>query len=433
MFNFSSDRISVEHFYDFWFDWKSWREFSYLDAEDKTRGEDRYERREIEKQNKIEREKRRKRDLKRVSALVELAYSKDPRVARFKEEDRRAKAQAKEHKRMERQRREQAEKEEQRQRDEAVEEERRQREAEDKKAAQLRQQKKKVLAAQRRRLRELAATTNYWAGESPADNARQQQPLAIMEQIERVCLAAEFEELNIVCEQLSAVNVGEEALRLLRECARKEEPAAAATNGAAATKNGNTKDSSSSRPAGIWSNAELQLLVKAVNLYPPGTQQRWMQVAEYVSYHGGEQRTERDVIKQVKLLKSDTMSTSSSAAQLKDAQKSEEINAAPAVGIQKSEANSNRSAAEVPAAATMTAPAATNAASATAAAGEDEWDAEQQRQLERALKATPATDPERWEKIAAQVEGKTKKQCVRRYKRLAELVKQAKAGGETAQ
>lgn len=44
----------MEHFYEFWFDWKSWREFSYLDAEDKTRGEDRWERREIEKQNKVQ-------------------------------------------------------------------------------------------------------------------------------------------------------------------------------------------------------------------------------------------------------------------------------------------------------------------------------------------------------------------------------------------
>jgi DnaJ family protein C protein 2 len=48
-----SDRSHVEHFYEFWYDWKSWREFSYLDAEDKSRGEDRYERREIEKQNKV--------------------------------------------------------------------------------------------------------------------------------------------------------------------------------------------------------------------------------------------------------------------------------------------------------------------------------------------------------------------------------------------
>lgn len=48
-----SDRASVEAFYNFWFDFSSWREFSYLDEEDKERGEDRYERRELEKMNKV--------------------------------------------------------------------------------------------------------------------------------------------------------------------------------------------------------------------------------------------------------------------------------------------------------------------------------------------------------------------------------------------
>lgn len=49
----NSSREDVEQFYSFWFEWNSWREFSYLDEEDKEKGEDRWERREIEKQNKV--------------------------------------------------------------------------------------------------------------------------------------------------------------------------------------------------------------------------------------------------------------------------------------------------------------------------------------------------------------------------------------------
>ncbi|GBP04969.1 DnaJ homolog subfamily C member 2 [Eumeta japonica] len=39
----------VDRFYSFWYDFKSWREFSYLDEEDKEKGQDRDERRWIEK------------------------------------------------------------------------------------------------------------------------------------------------------------------------------------------------------------------------------------------------------------------------------------------------------------------------------------------------------------------------------------------------
>lgn len=49
----NSDEVYVNNFYDFWFNWSSWREFSYLDSEDKLKGEDKWERREIEKTNKV--------------------------------------------------------------------------------------------------------------------------------------------------------------------------------------------------------------------------------------------------------------------------------------------------------------------------------------------------------------------------------------------
>jgi hypothetical protein len=64
----------------------------------------------------------------------------------------------------------------------------------------------------------------------------------------------------------------ETALRILRECTPQEEPSSQ-TNGT--TVAGGAAKNSKEKPTGLWSPTELQLLVKAVNLYPPGSQQRW--------------------------------------------------------------------------------------------------------------------------------------------------------------
>lgn len=64
--------------------------------------------------------------------------------------------------------------------------------------------------------------------------------------------------------------------------------------------------------------------------------------------------------------------------------------------------------------------------SAAAAADPENWSAAQQKQLEDALKETDAKDAQRWEKIADKVEGKNKKQCMQRYKKLVQMIKEAK-------
>ena len=55
---------------------------------------------------------------------------------------------------------------------------------------------------------------------------------------------------------------------------------------------------------------------------------------------------------------------------------------------------------------------------------------EEQKLLEQALKTYPVNTPERWEKIAEAVPGRTKKDCMKRYKELVEMVKAKKAAQE---
>lgn len=60
----------------------------------------------------------------------------------------------------------------------------------------------------------------------------------------------------------------------------------------------------------------------------------------------------------------------------------------------------------------------------------DVWSQEQQKSLETALSQFPKGTSERWDRIAGKVDGKTKEQCMLRFKFLAEQVKKKKAEAE---
>ena len=58
----------------------------------------------------------------------------------------------------------------------------------------------------------------------------------------------------------------------------------------------------------------------------------------------------------------------------------------------------------------------------------NDWSQQQQQLLEEGLKMYPSSlaPTERWDKIAGMVTGKTKKDCIERYKFLCEVAKQKK-------
>jgi len=62
---------------------------------------------------------------------------------------------------------------------------------------------------------------------------------------------------------------------------------------------------------------------------------------------------------------------------------------------------------------------------------EDVWSQAQQKALESSIKQFPKGTTERWERIANKVPGKTKEQCIHRFKALAEMVKKKKLEGES--
>ena len=69
-------------------------------------------------------------------------------------------------------------------------------------------------------------------------------------------------------------------------------------------------------------------------------------------------------------------------------------------------------------------------ASEAAAVEVDPWSQSQQKAFEGAIKQFPKGTTERWERIANKVPGKTKEQCIQRFKTLAEMVKKKKENRE---
>lgn len=61
---------------------------------------------------------------------------------------------------------------------------------------------------------------------------------------------------------------------------------------------------------GNWNPEELNLLIKAVNLFPAGTNQRWEVVANFINQHHGGNRTAKEVLAQAKELQQSDFSRS---------------------------------------------------------------------------------------------------------------------------
>ncbi|KAL4076726.1 DnaJ domain-containing protein [Scleroderma yunnanense] len=88
--SYDDSKETVEAFYDFWYNFDSWRSFEYLDKEVNEGSDSRDDKRYTEKKNKSERARRKKEDTARLRSLVDLTLSLDPRIKRIKQEEKEA-------------------------------------------------------------------------------------------------------------------------------------------------------------------------------------------------------------------------------------------------------------------------------------------------------------------------------------------------------
>ncbi|XP_037295106.1 LOW QUALITY PROTEIN: dnaJ homolog subfamily C member 2-like [Manduca sexta] len=419
----NSSREHVERFYAFWYEFESWREFSYLDEEEKEKGADREERRWIEKQNKAARAKLKKEEMARIRSLVDLAYAHDPRLQRFKQEDKdkklaakRARQDAVQAKKAEEER---LIKEAQLAKQKAEEAEKARLEAA---RAEREQQKKNLGRESRKALRDLCKSNNYYA-------ESEDETVANMAAVEKICELLKVNELQDFMKDLES-NGKEAFLRIVKETEDKLEAERKAMFETKKAEEQKAKKDSAVKAPIEWTVELTQLLIKAVNLFPAGTNQRWEVVANFLNQHGvftDEKRfTAKDVLNKAKDLQSSDFSKSNlkkaaneEAFDMFEKERKRSLHVDDS-GISKSDPVKL-----------------VNGVSNSKAADDNKpedraWTKTEQELLEQAIKTFPVNTPERWEKIADCLPNPHQKDCMKRYKELVELVKAKKQAANLA-
>ncbi|CAL8462322.1 g1855 [Coccomyxa elongata] len=463
----------VDKFYDFWFSFKSWREFPHPDEEDVEQAECREEKRWLERMNAKLREAGKKEEKRRLKEFVENAYRCDPRVIAHKEAQRAERDRKKREKEAERQRKAEAEKR-------ARAEEAAKKAAEEAAAAEAaaearkaRQIEKKATQKERSRLRGLCASMGT----------------IVDDMVELLCANLQKDDLAAINASLSADDttdsakeallkerVGEVERALYGEQRAKEEAAKRAAAEERAAKR--VAERNKVEKAKEWSDEEVRLLEKALDKFPQGTVKRWEQVSAYVRTravdevldmvkHGlkaGRFAPKQDTFSVAKKRQANT-TIASDATQRVEAFTDVDVNlsgkAAAVLGgpAEAASPTANGHAAPqangsgTPRSASRRAPAPMPAAAKEAltenggsrprlrpangkaspakpsdkkAGDSGAWSEAQELALVQALKKFGKDDKERWEHVAQEVPGQGKAECMRRFKELRESFRSKK-------
>lgn len=430
-------REKVEQFYTFWYNFESWREFSYLDEEEKEKGQDRDERRWIEKQNKAARIKRKKEEMTRIRNLVDLAYNNDPRISKFKQDDKDRKLAAKRAKQNAVQARKEEEERQQKEAQLAKEKEEAAERARIEALRQEREVQKKALKKERKIFRDTCKTNNYFS-ENTEEN------LTHMTAVEKICELLKLVELETLNKDLKENGRDAFVTAMKHSEKRIEEERQALLE--SQQKTDQDKAKSAIKPVVTeWTADHIQLLIKAVNLFPAGTNQRWEVIANFLNQHGNLPEGQCFNAKEVLAKAKDLQNTDFSKNNLKAAanqqaydnfekvkrsvrtvdddaisKKIDDVNSA------KKNAN-NKQNNNIPMAAATAENITENGKKPESKVVETPWTPAEQQLLEQALKTYTNAMSDRWDKIAECIPNRSKKDCMRRYKELVEIVKAKKA------
>jgi len=403
----------VHKFYDWWYDFETWRDFSSHDEHCLDDAEFREEKRWMERQNQKGRKKYEQEERRRMLNLVEVAERLDPRIRAERDEQEAKKREEKERRASLKQDAEDAKRREEEEKQQKLDQEQAERDEKERLEKEERKAGKQVLKTLRQRMKK-------------ALQGRGKCDFTELENLDIQEWALSFEEaspLEELCARLERLKTAPAVANLVRaELAEwrkrretdqeKEEARIVETRRAEEQKAKEAKEAAAAAATGApWKQEELGTLAKGLQKFPGGFAGRWGAIASLLGtcgYH----RSEKEVMAKTKEM-SDGASLRSMGSRL-DAMSTFQAPKAKAKAEPKAEPKAKADV-KVP----------EKAAVAADAADPAEWSTEQQKALENALVEFPATldKNERWKSIAEKVQGKTKSQCVERFKYLREMAK----------
>jgi DnaJ family protein C protein 2 len=226
--NENSTEEEVEEFYNFWYNFDSWRSFEYEDEDVPDDNENRDQKRHVERKNANSRRKKKTEDTARLRKLVDDALAGDERIKKFRQ----AKRAGKDKKRLEKEaeakriaeEKEKAKQEEERKKKEAEEAAKTEREANKK----TKEAAKNAAKKNKRVLRNSVKDVNYFAEGGDASAAQVDN---VLNDVDAIMAKISLEELATLAGKLTAAGTDaaavkaayvEEAKRLIGEGKLKE-------------------------------------------------------------------------------------------------------------------------------------------------------------------------------------------------------------------
>lgn len=394
----------VHAFYEYWTHFDSWRDFTLIASKstehDVDSAECREEKRWMEKEIKNKAKKLKNQEVLRIQTLVERAMAADPRLKMEKERlanEKKEKEEARKKKQEDERKKKEAEEEKLR----LEKENREQKEKMAKAEAKLSKEKqKKALRKAKQAFRKLTIAL-FQQNDGNKDNWKNLDEMN--DDVEFLCSHLSVDDLQYLNSLLdgdddtvnntalpdirSCVDETKESVKSQKAIKIKKRDAARVADKEKAQKE---KAAASMKP---WSKDELSALAKAVKKYPPGGANRWETIALFVNNlcKPEDPRTKENCIEAYNILASNA-----------------ENKLASLTGTSGRSAGPDGS---------------TNGTNE-----EDKWTEEQDKKLQDGLKKYPASmdKNERWSAIAKTVDGRTKKECVKRFKEIREALKKSK-------